>query len=304
MSPPASAIMSVLSSPEAAGGRDAIDAAVAQELGARFQVKRLERRGPRAYLYLGRALNGGWPLALKAVWRAGAPPQASEAFETAMAACARLDHPHIIPLHQYGQTRRLFWYAMQRIEGRSLDETLRDTGPLELTTCLRLVAQLAAALDNAHRHGVTHGNVKPAKVMVSLDGVALLGDFAVARALQMGTWPLAPHSRLVRYLAPEESYGGQPGPAADQYALAALTLQCLQAGAPADTAPLIPHTLRPPRPRALSQDPRQPFAPPPQFPAAPERAAPTPNPTSAAAQTPGARGSGSGTVVRRGDALG
>src|SRR5256886_11058095 len=127
-----------------------------------------------------------------------------------MAACARLDHPHIIPLHQSGQTRRLFWYAMQRIEGRSLDETLRDTGPLELTTCLRLVAQLAAALDHAHRHGVTHGNVKPAKVMVSLDGVALLGDFAVARALQMGTWPLAPHSRLVRYLAPEESYGGGP----------------------------------------------------------------------------------------------
>src|SRR2546430_387302 len=129
MSPPASAIMSVLSSPEAAGGRDAIDAAVAQELGARFQVKRLERRGPRAYLYLGRALNGGWPIALKAVWRAGAPPQASEAFETAMAACARLDHPHIIPLHQYGQTRRLFWYAMQRIEGRSLDETPPHTRP-------------------------------------------------------------------------------------------------------------------------------------------------------------------------------
>jgi len=283
MSPPASAIMSVLSSPEAAGGRDAIDAAVAQELGARFQVKRLERRGPRAYLYLGRALNGGWPIALKAVWRAGAPPQASEAFETAMAACAPLDHPHIIPLHQYGQTRRLFWYSMQRIEGRSLDETLRDTGPLELTTCLRLVAQLAAALDHAHRHGVTHGNVKPAKVMVSLDGVALLGDFAVARALQMGTWPLAPHSRLVRYLAPEESYGGQPGPAADQYALAALTLQCLEAGAPADTSPLIPDTVRHAVARAMSQDPRQRFATLLEFAAALERAAPAPAPAPARA---------------------
>jgi len=280
MSPPASAIMSVRSSPEAAVGRDAIDAAVAQELGARFQLKRLERRGPRASLYLGRALNGGRPIALKAVWRAGAPPQASEAFETAMAACAPLDHPHIIPLDQYGQTPRLFWYSMQRIEGRSLDETLRDTGPLKLTTCLRLVAQLAAALDHAHRHGVTHGNVKPANVMVALDGVALLGDFAVARALQMGTWPLAPHSRLGR--APEESYGGPPGPAADQYALAALTLQCLEAGAPADTSPLVPDTVRRAVARAMSQDPRQRFATLLEFAAVLERAAPAPAPARAA----------------------
>ncbi len=286
MSPPASAIMSVPSSPEAAGGRDAIDAAVAQELGARFQVERLERRGPRASLYLGRALNGGRPIALKAVWRAGAPPQASEAFATAMAACAPLDHPHIIPLHQYGQTPRLFWYSMQRIEGRSLDETLRDTGPLELTTCLRLVAQLAAALDHAHRHGVTHGNVKPANVMVSLDGVALLGDFAVARALQMGTWPLAPHSRLVGYLAPEESCGGQPGPAADQYALAALTLQCLEAGAPADTSPLVPDTVRHAVARAMSQDPRQRFATLLEFAALLERAAPALAPARASPAAP------------------
>src|SRR5439155_19294274 len=119
-------------------------------------------------------------------------------------------------------------------------ETLRDTGPLELTTCLRLVAQLAAALDHAHRHGVTHGNVKPAKVMVSLDGVALLGDFAVARALQMGTWPLAPHSRLVRYLAPGESYGGQPGPAAVPNALRSLTLPCPSARGPAYPFPHLP----------------------------------------------------------------
>src|SRR5881227_115625 len=260
MSPPASAIMSVLSSPAAAGGRDAIDAAVAQDLGAWFQVERLERRGPLSCLYLGRELDGGRPIALKVISRAGAPQQASEALATAMAGSVALDHPHIIPVYQYGKTRRLFWCSMQRIEGRSLEDMLRGAGPLGLTTCLRLVAQLAAALDHAHGHGVKHGNVKPANVMVALDGVALLGDFAVARALQMGTWPPAPHSRLVRYLAPEEAHGGQPGPAADQHALAALTLQCLEAGAPADTSPLVPDTVRHAVARAMSQDPRQRFA--------------------------------------------
>src|SRR5205823_6339867 len=155
MSPPASAIMSVLSSPAAAGGRDAIDAAVAQDLGAWFQVERLERRGPLSCLYLGRELDGGRPIALKVISRAGAPQQASEAFATAMAGSVALDHPHIIPVYQYGKPRRLFWCSMQRIEGRSLKDMLRGAGPLGLTTCLRLVLQLASPLvPDSVRHAI------------------------------------------------------------------------------------------------------------------------------------------------------
>ena len=276
MSPPASAIMSVLSSPEGAGGRDAIDAAVAHELRARFQVERVERRGPRSRLYLGRDLDAGRPIALKVVSRAGASKQAIEAFGTAMAASVALDHPHIIPVYQYGKTRRLFWYSMKWIQGGSLHDTLRDRGPLELTTCLRLVAELAAALHHAHRHGVTHGDVKLTNVMVSADGVALLGDFAVARALRTGSWPLA------------------PGAAADQYALAALTLECLKAGAPADMSLLVPDTVRHALARALSQDPQQRFATVLDFAAVLEKATPalsspppTPSPEPPAA--PGAK---------------
>src|SRR5438067_1872378 len=122
MSPPASAIMSVLSSPAAAGGRDAIDAAVAQDLGAWFQVERLERRGPLSCLYLGRELDGGRPIALKVISRAGAPRQASEAFATAMAGSVALDHPHIIPVYQYGKTRRLFWCSMQHAIARAMSQ--------------------------------------------------------------------------------------------------------------------------------------------------------------------------------------
>src|SRR5205823_2064049 len=276
MSPPASAIMSVLSSPEGAGGRDAIDAAVAHELRARFQVERVERRGPRSRLYLGRDLDAGRPIALKVVSRAGASKQAIEAFGTAMAASVALDHPHIIPVYQYGKTRRLFWYSMKWIQGGSLHDTLRDRGPLELTTCQRLVAELAAALYHAHRHGVTHGDVKLTNVMVSADGVALLGDFAVARALSTGSWPLA------------------PGAAADQYALAALTLECLKAGAPADMSLLVPDTVRHALARALSQDPQQRFATVLDFAAVLEKATPalsspppTPSPEPPAA--PGAK---------------
>src|SRR5438067_13754650 len=107
MSPPASAIMSVLSSPAAAGGRDAIDAAVAQDLGAWFQVERLERRGPLSCRYRGRELDGGRPIALKVISRAGAPQQASEAFATALAGAVARDRPLINAVYQAGSTRRL-----------------------------------------------------------------------------------------------------------------------------------------------------------------------------------------------------
>src|SRR2546425_6577355 len=105
-----------------------------------------------------------------------------------------------------------------------------------------MVEQVAAALHYAHRRGVSHGNVKPANVMVGPEEWALLGDFAVARALDGGDPSDAGGggrgtSRLARYLAPEEHYMRQPGPGADQYALAVLVRECLQATATSDPLP-------------------------------------------------------------------
>src|SRR5207302_705935 len=97
-----------------------------------------------------------------------------------------------------------------------------------------------------------HGNIKPANVIVASEGLALLGDFAVARALATG-------SRLVQYVAPEEYHTGQAGPAADQYGLAALALGCLETTeSPGATTP-IPRVMRDALARALSPDPRARF---------------------------------------------
>src|ERR1043166_2953355 len=97
--------------PRTAAARDELDMAVALELGDRYQVERRER--------------------------------ASEGFEAAMAAWAALEHAHIIPVRGFGRTSQLLWYAMPHIDGRSLDDVLRNGGPLEPRACLRLVEHTA-----------------------------------------------------------------------------------------------------------------------------------------------------------------
>jgi serine/threonine-protein kinase len=236
--------------------------AVALELGDRYQVERRERCGPLSCVYRARDVATGQVVALKVLPHAWRQERASEGFEAAMAAWATLDHAHIIPVRGFGRTSQLLWYAMPHIDGRSLDDLLRNGGPLEPRACLRLVEQLAAALHYAHRRGVTHGNVKPANVMVASAGLALLSDFALARALEPDTPcdAAAARSRLAHYVTPEERHARQLGPAADQYGLAVLALECLEAAAAPDAHPPVPRGVREALTRALSPDPQDRYA--------------------------------------------
>src|SRR6266700_1655324 len=248
--------------PRTAAARDELDMAVAQELGDRYQVERRERCGPLSCVYRARDVAAGQVVALKVLPHAWRQERASEGFEAAMAAWATLDHAHIIPVRGFGRTSQLLWYAMPHIDGRSLDDVLRNGGPLEPRTCLRLVEQLAAALHYAHRRGVTHGNVKPSNVMVTSDGLALLSDFALARALEAGPphAAAASRSRLAHYVTPEERHARQLGPAADQYGLAVLALECLEAAASPGPRPPVPRGGREALTRALSPDPQDRYA--------------------------------------------
>jgi serine/threonine-protein kinase len=232
---------------EATGGAEAapeaIDPIVEHELGRLFHLERLERRGPVSCVYVAREVSGGRVVALKVVPR---PAQqvgaAAEAFRGSMAIAAALDHPHIVSVYRYGTTPHLFWYSMQRVAGGSLAETLAAVGRLELRPCLRVIEQVAGALHYAHCRGVTHGNVKPANVLVGPGEWVLLGDFALARPFAVGdaAGGGGPSSRLPGYVAPEERHARHPGPAVDQYALAMLVLECLQGAASQTTAADLP----------------------------------------------------------------
>src|SRR2546428_9420775 len=153
------------------GGHDPVDAAAREALRGLFELETVHRRGPASLVCLARDLEFDQPVALKLMPRArGAGAEAEEAFHRAAALVAALDHPHLVPLYSAGATDRFFWCSMEYVEGRSLAEALRSSGPMEPSACVRLVEQVAAALDAAHRLGVVQGGLTPANVLFDAAG--------------------------------------------------------------------------------------------------------------------------------------
>src|SRR2546427_8007776 len=141
-------------------GRDPVDVAARDDLRGLFELETVHRRGPASLVCLAHDLEFNQPVALKVIPRApGAGVDAEEAFQRAAALVAALDHPHVVPLYSAGATDRFFWCSMEYVEGRSLAEGLRVSGPMELSTSLRLVGQVAGALDAAHRLGILHAGL-------------------------------------------------------------------------------------------------------------------------------------------------
>ncbi|MHA7652870.1 serine/threonine-protein kinase PknD [Mycobacterium sp. ML4] len=144
----------------------------------------------------------------------------------------RLNEPHIVPIHDYGELDGHFFVEMRLIDGVSLRSMLTQFGPLSPARTVAIIRQVAAALDAAHASGITHRDVKPENILVAQNDFAYLVDFGIARAahdpnltqsgMAVGTY---------NYMAPERFTGDDVTYRADIYALACVLGECLT-GAP------------------------------------------------------------------------
>jgi len=130
---------------------------------------------------------------------------------------ARLRHPAIVPVYDVGTDGDHCFIVSEHMDGGSLAGRLA-AGPLEASQALRWTAQIADALDFAHRQGVIHRDVKPPNILINHHGDAVLADFGIAQsASKRGEF--APSVGTLHYMAPEQLAGGPVGPAADIYSL-------------------------------------------------------------------------------------
>ena len=190
-----------------------------RELSAEFRIEELLRGSPEPIVYL--AWDGAdHPLTLKAIARQQLGP-AAERFARAAEAAMQLEHSHIVPPFRFGCTEHFMWYATKRADGRSLESILETVGSLELPTCVRVLEQVASALDHAHRRGLAHGGLRSDCVIVGANEWVQVSDFMVGGVFQV---------------PPDEARASEPGPRADQYALGALAYECLT-GTPVRDAP-------------------------------------------------------------------
>ncbi|MFE0592798.1 protein kinase [Micromonospora echinospora] len=181
------------------------------------------------------------PVAVKALaGQLAADPELRATIGREARAAARLTHPHVTQVYDYGEATLaggvvVPYLVMELVEGENLADRL-DRGPLAWPDAVRLGGQVAAALAAAHRIGVVHHDVKPGNVMLTETGAKVL-DFGIA-ALAGPRHPIAgrgagePLMGTPAYLAPERLAAGAPDPASDVYALGALLYRTLTGRAP------------------------------------------------------------------------
>jgi hypothetical protein len=173
---------------------------------------------------------------------------------------AGLEHPGILPVHDYGEADGYTYMVMRLVEGGSLAGLLRGD-PLPLSEVCRVVAQIAAALDYAHSKGVVHRDVKPGNVLLDAQGNCLLTDFGIARVLEAtGRYTITgAFIGTPAYASPEQALGRDLDWRSDIYSLGVILYEMVTGRPPfqADTpmAVIMKHIHDPlPMPRSVNPD--------------------------------------------------
>jgi eukaryotic-like serine/threonine-protein kinase len=149
-------------------------------------------------------------------------------FEREAQAVARLSHPHVCRLFDYGEAGGRPYIVLELLLGGSLDDWLREGRPLADFETARIAAELASALGYAHAEGVLHRDVKPTNVLFDSERTVKIADFGIARVIDAPT--LTEAGTLLgtaTYISPEQSRGEPVTPATDVYAFGAVLYQML-----------------------------------------------------------------------------
>lgn len=180
-------------------------------------------------------------------------------FRTEAQAIARLNHPNIVQVYDFGQDKGFSYIVMERVTGGTLSDLLTEKVPLE--EAVALIGPVAEALEYAHRQGIVHRDIKPSNVLIDDEGKPKLSDFGLARLMEGGANLTGGDAVLgtPEYMAPEQALGRKADQRSDLYALGVLIYQMLLGQTPfhADTPPetLMAHVHQPvPLPSAVDPD--------------------------------------------------
>jgi serine/threonine-protein kinase len=185
-------------------------------------------------------------------------PQFVSRFRREALAAARLVHPNIVQVFDFGldDPSGRHFIVMEYIRGKSGAELLRDQGRLELREGVFIVDQSCRGLEHAHRHGVVHRDVKPGNLLRSDDGVVKLADFGIAKAGDAVSRITQVGSVLgtAAYLSPEQASGEEAGAQSDLYSLGVVAYQLLAGRLPYEAQSLTELALKQQRERPPSLD--------------------------------------------------
>ncbi len=180
-------------------------------LADRYRIERELGRGGMATVYLARDLRHKRPVALKVLHPELAHALGPERFQREIELAASLQHPHILSVHDSGETAGQLWFIMPFVQGESIRQRLTRERQLAVEEALRIATEVARALDYAHRQGVIHRDIKPENILLTSEGDTLVADFGIGRALGAAAGEQLTETGMVvgtpAYMSPEQGAG-------------------------------------------------------------------------------------------------
>jgi serine/threonine-protein kinase len=200
-------------------------------LADRYRIERELGVGGMAVVYLAHDIKHNRQVALKVIKPGLAAAVGAQRFLREIQVTANLQHPHILALYDSDVADGILYYVMPLVKGESLRERLKSEKQLTVDETIRIITQVAGALDFAHRQGVIHRDIKPENILLH-DGEALLADFGIALAVgnaadaRITQTGLSIGSPL--YMSPEQALGDREIDArSDIFSLAAVADEML-----------------------------------------------------------------------------
>jgi eukaryotic-like serine/threonine-protein kinase len=231
--------------------------------GGRYEAKRSVGSGGMAEVYLAYDQLLDRDVAVKALnEQLARDPHFIERFRREARTAARLSHPNIVALHDYGATDDSYFIVMEFIEGHTVADLVAVEGPIEALRVAGIASDVCAALERAHGAGLIHRDVSSGNVMISSAGETKVTDFGIARVLDQRDQQTTAGGNTVlgtaAYISPEQAQGLELDERTDIYSLGVVMFEMLTGRTPfvADNplALASQHVMNePPRPSSLNQ---------------------------------------------------
>ena len=201
-------------------------------LAGRYRVERELGAGGMATVYLAHDVRHDRDVAIKVLNAELAEALGRQRFVREIRMAAKLNHPHILPLHDSGECDGLLYFVMPVMQGQTLRDRLTLDRTLPVDEALRIATDVADALDYAHRHDVVHRDIKPENILLH-EGHAVVADFGIGKAIVAAASESSTFTQIgvtvgtPAYMSPEQATGDDVDGRSDLFALGCVLYEML-----------------------------------------------------------------------------
>jgi serine/threonine protein kinase len=204
----------------------------AESLGDRYQLEQLIGEGAFARTYRARDTRLARVVAVKLLRsHYAADPNFLDRFRREARSAARVDHPNVVHVYDYGGHNGAYYLVLQYVPGRDLKQVIEESVPLSPEDAIRITREILSGLAAIHAAGIIHRDIKPQNVLIGWDGVPRVTDFGIAyEDGQSRVTGLTSHGTTLgtpAYMAPEQAHGEPVSAATDLYAVGVVLFEML-----------------------------------------------------------------------------